>query len=132
MNAQADMRSCCSLLFKRPFSCPCHTQKRKFSAYKAAAYLHVITIYIHNKFDTSSFEKNIFSVCRSFVRLVKFIFGSLYTELTTTENLFRYGKTCFLRLYIYILGVLTEKPYSSASERNVIYIPLTTSSHVKI
>ena len=30
---------------------------------------------------------------------------------------------------IYILGVFTEKPYSKPLERNVVYIPINTSSH---
>ena len=34
-----------------------------------------------------------------------------------------------LFLCIYILGVFTEKPYSKPLECNVIYIPITTSSH---
>ena len=31
--------------------------------------------------------------------------------------------------YIYILGAFTEKSYSKPMERNVVYIPITTSSH---
>ena len=34
-----------------------------------------------------------------------------------------------LLLNIYILGIFTEKPYSKPLERNVVYIPITTSSH---
>ena len=34
-----------------------------------------------------------------------------------------------LLLYIYILGVFTEKPYSKPLERNVVYIPIITMSH---
>ena len=33
-------------------------------------------------------------------------------------------------LYIYILGVFTEKPYSKPLEYNVVYIPTITLSHV--
>ena len=32
----------------------------------------------------------------------------------------------------YILSVLTEKPYSKPLERNVVYIPITTSSHATL
>ena len=37
-----------------------------------------------------------------------------------------------IKLYsnIYILGVFTEKPYSKSLERNVVYIPITKSSHM--
>ena len=31
---------------------------------------------------------------------------------------------------LYILGVFTEKPKSKSLERNVVYIQITTSSHV--
>ena len=31
-------------------------------------------------------------------------------------------------IYMYILGVLTEKPYEALG-RNVVYIPISTSSH---
>ena len=31
-------------------------------------------------------------------------------------------------LFWYILGVFTEKPYSKALERNVVYIPIITLS----
>ena len=36
----------------------------------------------------------------------------------------------FLNFIIYILCVLTEKPYCNSMERHVIYIQITTSSHV--
>ena len=31
--------------------------------------------------------------------------------------------------HIYILGVFTERPYGKPLERNVVYIPITTSGH---
>ena len=31
--------------------------------------------------------------------------------------------------YIYILGIVTEMFYSKSLERNVVYIPITTSNH---
>ena len=38
--------------------------------------------------------------------------------------------SCIHLVYnIYILGVLTEKPYSKPLERNVVYIPIITLSH---
>ena len=35
-----------------------------------------------------------------------------------------------IMLNIYILGVFTEKLYSKPLEHNVVYIPITTSSHM--
>ena len=34
-------------------------------------------------------------------------------------------------LYTYIFCVFTEKSFSKQMERNVIYIPITTSSHAR-
>ena len=34
-----------------------------------------------------------------------------------------------LHTFIYMLSVFTEKPYSKPFERNVFYIPITTSNH---
>ena len=41
---------------------------------------------------------------------------------------------CYMNKYclnqnIYILGVLTEKPYSKSFDRNEVYIPIKASSH---
>lgn len=35
-----------------------------------------------------------------------------------------------LSVNIYIIGAFTEKPYIKPLERNEVYIPITTSSHM--
>ena len=37
--------------------------------------------------------------------------------------------TSEITLYIYILNAFTENPYSKLMRRNVVYNPITTSSH---
>ena len=55
----------------------------------------------------------------------------LPVDMVTKPEGWLYGPVKAGELFgnIYILGVFTHMPYGKLSERNVVYIPITTSSH---
>ena len=65
------------------------------------------------------------------VNINRFIVHSLCTRPNVVYTSINIGKSQLhsLNLNIYILGVLTEKPYSKSLEHNVVYIPIITLCH---
>ena len=64
-----------------------------------------------------------FYKCQSVLNVIFAIVSAETRSLTETVNTSSY-------LFIYILGVFTEKTYSKSLASNAVYIPMTTLSHV--